>query len=72
MDLWHNGDTTLFHTGLHLLPGQNLGFFISNNGLRGGSMEEAVFKAFMDHYFPVQPGQEPTPVKSTWMRKDMC
>ena len=58
--LWHNGDTVFFHSGLHLLPDQNLGFFISNNGIDGGSIEAPVFQAFMDHYFPNQ-SQEPIP-----------
>jgi CubicO group peptidase (beta-lactamase class C family) len=55
LTLWHNGDTSLFHTGLHLLPDQNLGFFISNNGFDGGQLESEVFQAFMDHYYPAQP-----------------
>jgi CubicO group peptidase (beta-lactamase class C family) len=59
--LWHNGDTGLFHTGLHLLPDQNLGFFISNNGLNGGQLEDAVFKAFMDHYYPSPTSKKLTP-----------
>jgi len=61
LDLWHNGDTFLFHTGLHLLPEQNLGFFISNNGSEGSGLEAAVYKAFMDHYFSTQTEQEPVP-----------
>jgi CubicO group peptidase (beta-lactamase class C family) len=59
--LWHNGDTLFFHSGLHLLPDQNLGFFISNNGKNGDQLDETVFQAFMNHYFPLQSGQEPTP-----------
>lgn len=60
LNLWHNGDTTFFHSGLHLLPDQNLGFFISNNGIDGGPLEATVFQAFMDHYFPAQ-SQQPIP-----------
>lgn len=61
LELWHNGDTFLFHTGLHLLPDQNIGFFISNNGVDGIDLEATVFKAFMDHYFPAQTETAPTP-----------
>jgi CubicO group peptidase (beta-lactamase class C family) len=64
LTLWHNGDTIFFHTGLHLLPDQNLGFFISNNGLSGGQMEATVFQAFMNHYFPFKSLQLPTPPAS--------
>ncbi len=61
LTLWHNGDTFLFHTGLHLLPEQNVGFFISNNGGNGGEVEAVVFRAFMNRYFPSQIETVPTP-----------
>ncbi len=62
LTLWHNGDTSLFHTGLHLLPDQDVGFFISNNGFDGGQLESEVFQAFMDHYYPAQPVKTLTPL----------
>lgn len=61
LTLWHNGATFLFYSGLHLLPDQNIGFFISGNGVNGGELESSVFTAFMDHYFPAQPETAPTP-----------
>lgn len=60
LELWHNGGTFLFHTGLHLLPEQSVGFFISANGTGAANLEDDVFQAFMDHYFPFQ-SQTPTP-----------
>lgn len=50
----HGGDTLLFHTGLFLLPNQNLGLFISTNATGGAGVSEAVALAFADRYFPVE------------------
>jgi CubicO group peptidase (beta-lactamase class C family) len=57
----HGGDTMLFHTGLFLLPDQNVGIFISTNAVGGAKTPEAVFRAFMDRYYPVPPQPAPTP-----------
>jgi CubicO group peptidase (beta-lactamase class C family) len=57
----HGGDTLLFHSGLFLLPDQNLGIFISTNAAGGAKTSTAVFKAFMDRYYPVPPQPEITP-----------
>ncbi len=57
----HGGDTLLFHSGLFLLTGQNVGLFVSTNGVGGAKTSEAVFKAFMDRYYPVPPQAEPVP-----------
>ena len=51
--LSHAGDTALFHSGLYLLPGQNVGLFISTNATRGRAVVEAVKKAFFDRYYPM-------------------
>lgn len=49
----HGGNTFLFATGCWLLPEENVGLFISYNG--GTGLErEALIKAFMDRYYPVQ------------------
>ena len=47
----HGGGTTLFFTGLYLIPEQNLGLFVSYSN---GTGLEAIklFQAFMDYYFP--------------------
>jgi CubicO group peptidase (beta-lactamase class C family) len=51
--IMHGGDTLLFHTGLYLLPDQNVGIFISTNTASGGRTSYNIYKAFMDRYYPV-------------------
>ncbi|MGB7539381.1 MAG: serine hydrolase domain-containing protein [Anaerolineales bacterium] len=57
----HEGATLQFHSILILLPGANLGIFISTNATGGAATPGAVFKAFMDRYYPVQPQPAPNP-----------
>ncbi|HYV13357.1 MAG TPA: serine hydrolase domain-containing protein [Pyrinomonadaceae bacterium] len=53
----HGGDTVFFHSDLHLVLDQNLGFFVSYNsagnssGL-GDSPRANVWEAFLDRYYP--------------------
>lgn len=49
--LGHDGASFLFHSDLQLIPGQNVGLFVSTNGTAGGSVAQAVVKAFMDRYY---------------------
>ena len=53
----HGGDTQYFHSDLHLVLDQNLGFFISYNSAGKGeiSAREAVWHQFLDRYFPYEP-----------------
>lgn len=60
--LGHGGDTVVFHSDLYLLPNERTGIFFSANS-RGAqnavyAMREALFKGFVDRYFPApnQPG----------------
>jgi len=57
----HGGDTLLFHSGLYLLPGQNVGLFFSSNSTGGSGAREEVLHAFMDRYYPEpdQPAAQP-------------
>ncbi len=55
----HGGDTMLFHSGLFLLPEQNVGLFISTNGVGGGQATGAVATAFMDRYYPADEAAPP-------------
>jgi CubicO group peptidase (beta-lactamase class C family) len=65
----HDGDTVVFHTDMNLLLDEGVGYFLSFNS-RGADdsnydTREAIFKAFMDRYFPDRPvesaaGEEPT------------
>lgn len=52
----HLGDTSAFHTSLHLFMKDNVGLFISFNGAGKdgavGPLRTAVFEDFADRYFP--------------------
>ena len=62
----HGGDTVYFHSDLHLVQNENLGFFMSyNSGGRGrSSLRESVWKSLLDRYYPaaplLAPGDAPT------------
>jgi len=57
----HAGDTTCFHSDLHLVLDAGVGFFVSyNSGGRGeGSPRTELWEAFLDRYFPYAPPDEP-------------
>jgi hypothetical protein len=44
--LSHTGDTWLFHSGLFLIPEQNVGVFISTNA-KGGEITSELFSSFL-------------------------
>jgi CubicO group peptidase (beta-lactamase class C family) len=52
----HGGDTVYFHSDLHLILDQGVGFFVSyNSGGKGEvSNRTELFKQFLDRYFPYQ------------------
>jgi len=54
----HGGDLNYFHSDMHLIPGEGLGFFVSYNSLGKTEMDVrvALWEAFLDRYFPT--GQE--------------
>ena len=53
----HGGDTQWFHSDMHLMPDQNLGFFVSYNsaGKGEGSPRTILWQNFLDRYFPYTP-----------------
>jgi CubicO group peptidase (beta-lactamase class C family) len=53
----HAGDTGYFHSDLHLMLDQNLGFFVSYNSAGKGESSPRItlWHAFLDRYFPYQP-----------------
>ncbi len=53
----HGGDTVYFHSDLHLLLDQKIGFFVSYNSLgRGDSPGRTnLWEAFLDRYYPYTP-----------------
>ncbi len=60
----HAGDTNVFHTDLHLLPAQHVGFFMSlNSAGKAGAAEGVrtqIFRHFLDRYYPYAAAQPPT------------
>ncbi|MBV8638391.1 MAG: serine hydrolase [Candidatus Eremiobacteraeota bacterium] len=60
----HAGDTDVFHTDLHLLPTQHVGFFMSFNsaGKKGAAegVRTQIFRNFLDRYYPYTAAQPPT------------
>ena len=52
----HAGDLQYFHSDLHLMQDQDLGFFISYNSAGRGEIDVrgALFRAFLDRYYPYQ------------------
>lgn len=53
----HGGDTELFHSDLHLILAQNVGFFVSYNSAGRGevSARGILLEKFLDRYFPDDP-----------------
>jgi CubicO group peptidase (beta-lactamase class C family) len=53
----HGGDTQWFHSDMHLMPDQNLGFFVSYNsaGKEEGSPRTILWWNFLNRYFPYTP-----------------
>jgi len=58
----HGGDTEYFHSDLHLILPENVGFFVSYNsaGKGGHSLRGPLFHAFLDRYYSYTP---PVPQK---------
>lgn len=53
----HGGDTQWFHSDMHLMPDDHLGFFVSYNSAGNGKLEPRgqLWRAFLDRYFPYVP-----------------
>ena len=53
----HAGDLLCFHSDLHLIPDAGVGFFVSYNSMGKGEIRPrtAVWRAFLDRYFPYDP-----------------
>ena len=50
----HGGDTVYFHSDMHLIPSEDLGFFVSYNSAGKGELDArtALWDHFLDRYFP--------------------
>lgn len=59
----HGGDTIVFHSDLHLLLDADVGVFMSfNSAGKNGAVNDiraAIFRAFLDRYFPWHVSPEP-------------
>jgi CubicO group peptidase (beta-lactamase class C family) len=53
----HGGDTVFFHSDLHLILEENVGFFVSYNSAGKGELSPrtVLFESFLDRYFPYTP-----------------
>lgn len=62
--LEQGGDTGLFHTGLYLIPEEQVGLYVAYNMVGTGPARTDLFKAFMDRYFPGEPSpaEPPRPI----------
>jgi CubicO group peptidase (beta-lactamase class C family) len=63
----HGGDLNYFHSDMHLVPSEGLGFFVSFNSLGKTDLDvrTALWDHFLDRYFPViaaKPTESATPV----------
>jgi len=59
----HGGDTVYFHSDLHLMPDQGIGFFVSYNSGGKGEVDNRseLWHKILDRYFPYSP-PPPAPV----------
>jgi CubicO group peptidase (beta-lactamase class C family) len=59
----HGGDTQWFHSDLHLMPDQKLGFFVSYNsvGRSDVSPRGVLWRRFLDRYYPYTPAAVAAP-----------
>jgi CubicO group peptidase (beta-lactamase class C family) len=51
--LGHGGDTNQFHSNMSLIPGHELGVFVSFNTDPGSRARSNLIVAFINHFFPV-------------------
>ena len=54
----HGGDSQWFHSDMHLMPDDQIGFFVSYNSAGKGSHfsgRSALWQTFLDRYFPYTP-----------------
>lgn len=50
----HGGSDELFNTEVYLVPGKQIGIFVSYSGGDGGAAARGLAQAFFDRYFPMQ------------------
>jgi CubicO group peptidase (beta-lactamase class C family) len=72
--LGHAGDSQYFHSVLQLLPGEDVGIFVVTNSTgrspTAGLLRGALFRGFMDRYFP-DPAPAPPTAKTAAKHANM-
>src|SRR5438477_903931 len=70
----HGGDTVFFHSDLHLILDENVGFFVSYNSAGQGeaSPRTILFEAFLDRYFPFTPAAGEKPANASTDAKEIA
>jgi CubicO group peptidase (beta-lactamase class C family) len=61
--LWHSGDIGNWHSGVAIIPEENLGFFVNYNSNEGFSAVAEFYYSFMDAFFPAPENSVP-PIES--------
>jgi CubicO group peptidase (beta-lactamase class C family) len=62
--LWHSGDIGNWHSGLAIIPEENVGFFVNYNSNEGFQAVAEFYYAFMSAFFPAQGTGEALPAES--------
>ena len=63
--LWHGGDIGNWHSGLAIIPAENLGFFVAYNSNEGIWAVNEFYSSFMDTFFPAQEASNPPPAENS-------
>jgi CubicO group peptidase (beta-lactamase class C family) len=58
----HGGDTLFFHSGLFLVPDENLGIFVSYNAEEGGKARSEAVGALLGFLLPIEVEEAPDPL----------
>ena len=59
--LWHTGALYYCYSRLVLIPDSGVGLFIAGNSDQADELQERLFAAFMQRYFPAPPAVPPSP-----------
>jgi CubicO group peptidase (beta-lactamase class C family) len=63
--LWHSGDIGNWHSGLAIIPEENVGFFVNYNSYEGIPAVVEFYYAFLNAFFPAQETGEGLPPESS-------
>jgi hypothetical protein len=63
--LWHSGDIENWHSGLAIIPEENIGFFVDYNSDESFPAVNEFYASFMDTFFPAKDAGDPHPGESS-------